>query len=63
MPVVKIDMWEGRPRKKKEKLIQNVTKAVSDSLGCPKEDVTVILSDVSKDNWGCGGVQASRLKK
>ena len=61
MPVVKIDMWEGRDRETKRKLIQAVTKAVSETLNVSAEHIHIILNEVPKDNWGLMGEQASRL--
>lgn len=60
MPVVKIDLWEGRDSETKRKLIQSVSKAVSESLGIPVEHVQVIMNNVSKEDWGLNGEQASR---
>ncbi len=62
MPVVHIDLWEGRDRETKRKLIQAVSKAISDSLTIPVERIHIIINDVSKDDWGLKGDQASELK-
>jgi 4-oxalocrotonate tautomerase len=59
MPVVKIDMWEGRSASEKGKLIGSVSRAVSEALGIPVEHVTVVINDVPKENWGMRGEQAS----
>jgi 4-oxalocrotonate tautomerase len=60
MPVVKIEMWHGRDAQTKEKLIQNVTKTICETIGCPPEAVIVIIKDVPKENWGQAGKQASK---
>jgi 4-oxalocrotonate tautomerase len=62
MPIVKIDLYEGRDRDTKRKLIQNVSKAVAESLEIPIEHVHVVLNDPSTDNWGLKGEQVSRIK-
>ena len=62
MPVVKIDLWEGRTKEKKEELIRSVTSAVAETLGIPREHVTIIINDVPKDNWGLEGEQASKIR-
>lgn len=59
MPVVRIDLWKGRGKKKKKELIKNITSAVVDAIGCPTEAVQVIINEVEKDNWGIGGERAS----
>ena len=57
MPVVQIGLWTGRSKEVKAVLIENVTKAVCDSIGCPPESVTIVLEDIPKENWGQGGKQ------
>lgn len=61
MPIVKIDMWNGRDKDTKRKLIQSVSKAVSESLGIPVARIHIIINDVEKDDWGLDGEQASRI--
>lgn len=60
MPVVTVEMWEGRTSEQKEKLIRGITKAFED-IGTKAEAVSIIIHDVSKSNWGSGGQQASKL--
>lgn len=62
MPVVIVEMWEGRTPEQKEKLIRGITRAFED-IGTKAEAVSVIIHDVSKSNWGSGGQQASKLSK
>jgi len=59
MPIVRIEMWAGRPSETKKKLIENVTKTVCDTVGCPPEAVVVVIDDIPKENWGQSGKQAS----
>jgi 4-oxalocrotonate tautomerase len=60
MPIINIEMWAGRSPEIKEKLIQNVTKTVCDTVGCPPEAVIVVIKDIPKENWGQSGFQASK---
>ena len=60
MPIVRIGMWSGKDEAAKEKLIQNVTKTVCDTVKCPPEAVIVVIEDIPKENWGHGGKQASK---
>ncbi len=50
-------MWAGREKGTKKKLIENVTKTVCETLGCPAQAVIVILEDIPKENWGQDGKQ------
>lgn len=61
MPVVRIDLWKGRDKELRKKLIKKVTEAVTDSIGCPADAVQVIINEVEKENWGIAGVVASEL--
>jgi len=62
MPVVRIDMWEGRGKETRWKLIRAVSEAVSKTLDVPTEHVRVILNEIPKENWGIGGEPASSVK-
>jgi len=57
MPVVKIGLWAGRDKETKKKLIENVTKTVCETVGCPQQAVIVIIEDIPKENWGQDGKQ------
>jgi 4-oxalocrotonate tautomerase len=56
MPIVRIDMWAGRPREQKDALVRNVTDAVVSAIGCPEQAVEVLLYEVDKSDWATGGV-------
>lgn len=60
--MITIDMWEGKDRETKRKLLQSVSKAVAESLEIPKEHVHIVIHEESKDNWGLHGDQASRIE-
>ena len=55
MPVVKIEMLEGRTRQQKIKLVRAVTQALVDIANAKEESVTVVFSEYSKGNWAQGG--------
>jgi len=59
MPVVTVDMFEGRTKEQKKAIIEGIT-GVWVNMGVPAEQVHIILRDVSKDNWGTAGVTASQ---
>jgi len=60
MPVVIIEMWEGRTDEQKEKLIKGVTRAFEE-IGVKPESLQIIIHDIPKRNWGTRGEQASRM--
>lgn len=59
MPVVLVEMWEGRTSEQKETLIQAITKAFGE-IGVNPEHLTIIIHDIPKTNWGMRGEQASK---
>ncbi len=58
MPVVVVDMWEGRTAEQKRQLVEGITAAFV-RIGCPVEAVHIILKDNPKQNWASGGKLAS----
>lgn len=63
MPLIQINMLEGRPPEKITELISNITDTVSETLGAPKQSVRVLVNEMPKTHWGIGGVPASEVKK
>jgi len=59
LPVVQISMWAGRSDEQKKKIIEGVTNVLCDVLGIRPENVTVIIYEVEKKNWGKSGKPAS----
>lgn len=60
VPVVIVEMWEGKNVEQKETVIKGITKVFED-MGTKAAAVTVVLHDVPKSSWGMGGQQASKL--
>ncbi len=58
MPVVTVNMWEGRTVEQKKQLVEGITTAF-EKIGTPKEALHIILNDISKQNWGHSGKLAS----
>ena len=61
MPVVHIDMWEGRDKETKKKLIESVADAIASTLNIPDERIEIIINELPKENWGKGRKQASEI--
>lgn len=59
MPIVHIDLIEGRTQDQLKHLVEDVTKAVSKNTGAPAEHVHVILSEMQKNRYSVGGVLKS----
>ncbi len=62
MPIVVCHLLTGRTKQVKEKLIQNLTTAVVDSLAAPKESVRVILQEMPPEHFGIAGLPYKKYK-
>ncbi|EUJ26752.1 4-oxalocrotonate tautomerase [Listeria floridensis FSL S10-1187] len=60
MPLIHIEIMEGRKEEKIEELIVEVTQTVEKVLDAPKENIRVIIQEVPKTHWGIGGVSAKK---
>jgi 4-oxalocrotonate tautomerase len=55
MPVVTIEMWEGRTREQKARLAKAITDAVVEIAKTSPEHVHVVFYDVAKSDWAIAG--------
>ncbi|UOR11212.1 2-hydroxymuconate tautomerase [Halobacillus amylolyticus] len=55
MPIITVQMLEGRSDDQKQALVEKVTDAVTDTTGARKEAVTVVIEEMSKQNYGVAG--------
>ena len=60
MPVVIVEMWEGRTQEQKKQLVEGITEAFV-KIGTAGDRVAIILKDNAKSNWAQGGKMASEL--
>ena len=57
MPIVRVDILEGRSEEVKKQLSERLTTALSDVLGTPPEATHVIIEEHDKRHWSVGGVR------
>ncbi len=62
MPIVQIHLNSGRNIDKKRKLVDEVTKAICNSLDVAPEKVRIILSEMALENFAEAGVLAKDLQ-
>jgi 4-oxalocrotonate tautomerase len=48
-------MFPGRSREQKRELVKELTSCFVRTCGGPESAVTVVLSDIEKEDWGSGG--------
>jgi 4-oxalocrotonate tautomerase len=61
MPFAQIYLMVGRTEERKRAVIENVTTALSEAVGAPRENIRVPIHDVPKENWGIAGTPAKAL--
>jgi len=59
MPIVRVEMFEGRDRETKQKLVKSLTAEMARVTGCSEASVHVVITDVSKEDWSIGGELAA----
>lgn len=55
MPIVQVELLEGRTLAQKRSLVEKVTQAIVESIGAPAEKVTIIIRDMPKENYAKAG--------
>jgi len=56
MPIVQIDLIEGRTIEQKRELAKRVTEVICETANCPADAVTIVLRDAAKQNIAKAGV-------
>ena len=56
MPIVQIEILQGRTLEQKRKLVEKVTEAIVDSVDCPREAVSIIIREMALDEYANAGV-------
>ncbi len=62
VPLVRIDVLEGRPPEVIEELRSRVARLVAEIADTPLDRVRTIITEVPAANWGIGGVPAARAR-
>jgi 4-oxalocrotonate tautomerase len=61
MPVVIVEMWEGRTEDQKRQLSKDMTDAFV-KIGVPASAVNIIMKDNPKNCWAVGGQLCSDFR-
>ncbi len=62
MPIIHVNMFEGRTLDQKRKLVTHMTEAVVKSLDVKPESVRIVLHELPRQNIAVAGVLASDKK-
>jgi 4-oxalocrotonate tautomerase len=55
MPIIRVEMWEGRSLDQKRELVEVLTKEMARIAKCTADSVYIVIEEVKKENWGAGG--------
>ncbi len=55
MPMIRVEMFEGRTTDQKRALARALTDAMVGALGVAPETVWIVMDDVARENWAFGG--------
>ncbi|MDM5299784.1 2-hydroxymuconate tautomerase [Bacillus pumilus] len=61
MPIITVQMLEGRTDEQKKALVEKVTDAVVETTGANAEKVSVIIEEMKKEHYAVAGKRISDL--
>lgn len=62
-PIVTIDILDGKTKEQKSALIEAITRDICEITQCAREGVVIIFHDISRDDWGSGGLPKSAVSQ
>jgi len=62
MPIVTINLLEGRTQNQKRDLIRNVTNTISETISSPMESIRVIINEMPFENYGVAGLPVKEYR-
>ena len=55
MPIIHVNLVEGRPKEKVAEVIRNITTTVSETLDAPVESIRALVTEIPSTHWGTAG--------
>ena len=55
MPIIRVEMWEGRTLEQKRELVEVLTRETARIVGTEPDSIYIVIEDVKKENWAAGG--------
>lgn len=55
MPIIQIELLEGRTTEQKKEIASQITKTLVEVAKCQANDVRIIMRDMKTDNYAVGG--------
>lgn len=55
MPIIRVEMLEGRTKEQKRELAQAMSREMVRITGVKESSIFVVIDEVKKENWAVGG--------
>lgn len=59
MPIVRVEMWQGRTLEQKRQIVRELTEVVARVSCCDAKTVRVLIDSYPRENWVADGVLQS----
>lgn len=56
MPILQVEMLKGRTVEQKREMVRKVTEAITETLNCPQEAVSIIIREMELENFAKAGI-------
>ena len=61
MPIVHIELLEGRTDEQKRAMVKEVTEAIEKTANAPRENIHVVVQEMKKEHYAVAGVLKSDI--
>lgn len=63
MPIINVQMLTGRTATQKTAFIEQLAQAAIKTLDVPEQAITIVLTEVSPDDWAAGSRNMTELRR
>lgn len=56
MPMVRIELMEGRTEEQLRQMVARVTDAMVETVNAPVDGVHIVIAEVTAEHWAVGGL-------
>ncbi|WP_156291363.1 2-hydroxymuconate tautomerase [Oceanobacillus salinisoli] len=63
MPLIQVNILEGRSPERKERFIREVTDLASEIFDAPEENVRVMINEMKAEHWGIAGESVKKRRE
>lgn len=56
MPIIKVELLEGRTLEQKREMVKGITEVVAKTTNCAEENVKIVIRDMKLDEFSEGGI-------